>query len=124
MWILVVVVGLIATIIGLWLLQWWRDTTYRPDKAAVRQIIQSSIDGTIEQRTLHRFLSVRIAYSRALDEIRRKYRHIINEPANIDRIVSPERVLPLNDSGRKKLEALLDALDAVTMNHHTESWNK
>ena len=124
MWVFVVLLGLVITIIGLWCLQWWRDATNRLGIASVRKVIQSSIDNTIEQRELDRFLSVRIAYNPELDAIRIKYRQIVNDPANIDRIVAPERVLPLNEVGREKLEALLDALDALTMNPHAESWDK
>jgi len=112
-WLLIVVIGFAATVAILWLLQWRSDNIYKPTKEEIRRILQLSIDDTIDQSTFEKFSRVRIAYNRELDAIREKYNQIANNPECIDRVISPDRVVPLNEVGKSKLRELINELDAV-----------
>jgi len=112
LWILIVGIGFAVTIAIFWLLQWRRDRTYKPTKEKIRRIILSSIDDTIEQDAFDEFSCARIAYNQELDAIREKYNQIVNNPEYIDRVISPERVVPLNEIGKLRLRKLIN--DAVT----------
>lgn len=113
-WILIVGIGFAVTIAILWLLQWRSDKTYKPTKEIIRRILLSSIDDTIDKDTFDEFSCVRIAYNQELDSIREKYNQIVNNPEYIDRVISPDRVVPLNEIGESKLRELINDLDAVT----------
>ena len=97
-----------------WLLQWRRGKTYKPTKEEIRRILQSSIDDTISQNAFDKFSCTRIAYNWKLDEIRGKYNEIVGNPEYIDRVISPDLVVPLNETGKSKLRQLIDELNAIS----------
>lgn len=111
--ILTVGIGFAVTIAVFWLLQWRSDKTYKPTKEEIRKVLLSSIDDTIDQSTFDEFSCVQIAYNKELDAIREKYNKMMTNPEYIDRVISPQRVVPLNEIGKSKLRELINDLDAI-----------
>jgi len=112
-WLLIAGIGFAVVVTIFWLLQWRSDKAYKPTKEDIRRILQSNIDDTIDQGTFDKFSRVRIAYNRELEAIREKYNRIVNNPEHIDRVISPDLVVPLNEMGKSKLRELINELDAV-----------
>jgi hypothetical protein len=107
----ILAIAFVATMIALWLLHWHRQKTYRPTKAQIRKIVLASISETIDQETFDRFSSVPIGYNRNLEAVRKKYLDIVHNPECVDRVVSPELVVPLKDIGKERLRQLIGELD-------------
>lgn len=112
-WLLIVSIGFAVTVAIFWLLQWRSGKIYKPKKEEIRKILQLTIDGAIEQETFDQFSHAHILYNCELDAIRKKYNQIVNDPECVDRVVSPDLVVPLNETGKSKLRELVDELDAV-----------
>ena len=94
-------------------LQWRSNRTYKPTVNDIHNIIQATINGTIDIETFDEFSSVYIAYREDLDAIRNMYNKIITNMERLDKDASTDNVVPLNDVGKRELRELINHLNEL-----------
>ena len=100
--IVVVIVFLVLQIIS--------NRTYKPTKEEIKEILNKTIEGKLELYDFDEFSSVKIHYSKELEEIRLKYVKIIanKEYNSINDNTNP---VPLNDKGKEEIKKLIGELN-------------
>ena len=103
----------ISIVLIILLLQWRSNKTYKPTVNDIRNIIQATINGTIELETFDEFSSVYIAYRKDLDVIRNMYNKTIINIECLDKGTSTDNVVPLNNVGKRELRELINKLNEL-----------
>jgi hypothetical protein len=109
------IAGVLLTIILFFVfLNWLSARTYRPSKEDVRRILQASLGGRLDIGSFDEFSSVPIRYDLQLDEIRRRYNAIVEDPAHFQEgDIAETNATPLNERGRAQLRELLADLQRL-----------
>jgi hypothetical protein len=112
---LILFVGFIAIMVLFGILRLISNRTYRPSQEDVATVIKATINGTVSFDDFDKFSSVRIAYDKQLESIRKKFNDITEDPTCLDLGPGKEVIMPLNDKGRRLLNNLLRELDSINM---------
>jgi hypothetical protein len=108
---LIIAAALLGIILSFVFLNWLSARTYRPSKDDIRRILQASLDGHLDIGSFDEFSSVPIRYAPRLDDIRRRYNAIVEDPAHFQEVdIAEANATPLNERGRARLRELLDDL--------------
>jgi hypothetical protein len=98
------------------ILQAISNRTYKPSREIIAKRIKDTIEQTIEYHDFDTFYSVKIAYDPKLEEIRLKYADIIDDPDFQSDIKETDCIAPINESGKKQLEVLMEELRVLPDN--------
>ncbi len=110
-----VIFAIVLAVVGVYALvyYWFTQREYRPSVSKVRRIIESSLEETLDPETLDEFSIVRIQYRPELDEIRKRFNLIVNDPQYMKSRHQDDRFVSLNNGGRAELKALLRELELL-----------
>jgi hypothetical protein len=111
---LIIAAALLGIILLFIFLNWLSARTYRPSKDDIRRILQASLDGRLDIGSYDEFSSVPIRYDSRLDDIRRRYNAIVEDPAHFQEgDIAETNATPLNEQGRARLRELLADLQRL-----------
>ncbi len=110
MWLAVSIVGLFAFF---YFMQRQSDKTYRPSAEDIKNIINASIEGRLSLAAFDEFSCVRIAYDKRLDNIRERYKHIVENREYIEGEFTKDNSTPLNAQGKEELRKLIRELEII-----------
>lgn len=108
--VIVVFVAIAAVILLILTGNWLSDRTYKPKVTEVIQHLEDCRAGRMGRGQFDEFSCVRIAYDRRLDAIRKKFCDIAIDPQNIEGNNSENDWLVLNNTGKRKIDELINEL--------------
>ena len=112
-WQAILVIFFFSIVVIFLFLQWHSNRTYKPTVNDIQNIIQATINGTVDLETFDEFSSVYIAYRKDLDEIRNMYNKIVTNVERLDKDASTDTVVPLNNIGKVELRELINELNQL-----------
>jgi hypothetical protein len=96
------------------ILQWLSDRTYKPTRKDVAAILRAQLEDKLDIGRFDEFYSVRIAYDPELEDLRHRFRSLVDDPKLCLKETPPDNAVALNDSGKAQLRELISKVEGAS----------